>query len=30
MKYILRPQAQLQSMLDEAKDKSGINNFVVG
>lgn len=30
MKFILRPQPHLQSMLDEAKQKSGIQNPVVG
>lgn len=30
MKYILRPQPQVQAMLDEAKTKTGLRNPVVG
>lgn len=30
LQYILRPQPHLQTMLDEAKEKSGIVNPVVG
>lgn len=30
MKYILRPQSHVQSMLDEAKQNSGIKAPVVG